>query len=365
MTSTNRNIACFITPHGFGHAARACAVMAACRNLDPLVHFEIFTQVPLWFFAKSLPPCFTYHDDPIDVGLVQVSPFAEDLPATIQRLSKVYPPEHSRVDRLAHELAALGCQLALCDIAPLGIAAARAASIPSVLVENFTWDWIYTAFLPEEPRFNTFIPILQQLFASADFHIQTQPTCAPDPTADLTTSPVSRSPRLTRAETRAFLGISEDTPCVLVSMGGFPINPDRLPSFGKADGIVYVVPGGSQKFERRGSLVLLPHHTPIFHPDLVFACDALVGKSGYSTIAEAYFAGVPFGFVSRARFRESGPLSAYIRHKMDGIEIPASSFEDGTWANIVPTLLSQPRRHPLTQNGASTIAPFLISKINF
>jgi hypothetical protein len=49
---------------------------------------------------------------------------------------------------------------------------------------------------------------------------------------------------------------------------------------------------------------------------------------------------------------------------MNGIEITESSFEDGAWIRVLDRLLSQPRRHPIFPNGASIIAPFLLSKLN-
>jgi len=39
-------LAYFITPHGFGHAARACAVMAAAQQRIPNLLSEIFTRSP-------------------------------------------------------------------------------------------------------------------------------------------------------------------------------------------------------------------------------------------------------------------------------------------------------------------------------
>jgi len=45
MPALNKNrIACFISPHGYGHAARAAAVMEALHLLDPGKEFEIFTK---------------------------------------------------------------------------------------------------------------------------------------------------------------------------------------------------------------------------------------------------------------------------------------------------------------------------------
>src|SRR5512136_2407451 len=54
MPALERNrIACFISPHGYGHAARAAAVMEAFHYHDPEKEFEIFASVPEWFFRHS------------------------------------------------------------------------------------------------------------------------------------------------------------------------------------------------------------------------------------------------------------------------------------------------------------------------
>ena len=47
-------IAFFVTPHGFGHASRTCAVMAALRERNSTLGFEIYTTVPEWFFKASI-----------------------------------------------------------------------------------------------------------------------------------------------------------------------------------------------------------------------------------------------------------------------------------------------------------------------
>ncbi|MDE3091936.1 MAG: hypothetical protein KGJ80_21395, partial [Chloroflexota bacterium] len=90
-TTHTHNIAFFISPHGFGHAARACAVMVSLHAIDPTFHFDIFTRVPRWFFADSLRGAFTYHALLTDIGLVQETALREDLAATVKSLNHFLP----------------------------------------------------------------------------------------------------------------------------------------------------------------------------------------------------------------------------------------------------------------------------------
>ena len=73
----------------------------------------------------------------------------------------------------------------------MGIAAAKAAGIPSILIENFTWDWIYENYLDNHPDLSSAIHDLRGWFDRADYRIQTAPVCLPIK-GNLTTRPVSR-----------------------------------------------------------------------------------------------------------------------------------------------------------------------------
>ncbi|HEX3035602.1 MAG TPA: hypothetical protein VHT73_10810, partial [Thermodesulfobacteriota bacterium] len=101
---SNHIIAYFISPHGFGHAARATAVMAEIQRISPHVHFEIYTKVPRWFFEQSLPSHFNYHSLLTDLGLIQTTSLHEDIHKTLACLNKFYPIESSLVTTLAGEL---------------------------------------------------------------------------------------------------------------------------------------------------------------------------------------------------------------------------------------------------------------------
>ena len=110
--------------------------------------------------------------------------------------------------------------------------------------------------------------------------------------------------------------------------------------------------------------MLLPAHSEHFHPDLVAASDAVVGKVGYSTLAEVYAAGVPFGYVLRPDFRESQVLVDFIRRHMDGLSIDVAQFYRGGWLSVLPELLAMPRRKRRASNGARQIAEILCRRIS-
>jgi len=352
-------IAYFVSPHGFGHAARSTAVMAALQRRMPGVAFELFTRVPEWFFADSHLEGLTYHDCLTDIGLVQTSPLHEDLDETVRRLAEFLPFNSARLDALAGCVAQQDCELVLCDISPLGIAVAQRAGLPAVLIENFTWDWIYAGYTRQNGQMKGIIDYLAAIFTRADYRIQTEPVCEVVP-ADLHTVPVSRAGRTPRPAVRRALGIPDAAKAILVTMGGIPPSASTaLAALTRRPDVYFVLPGGAAQVERRDNLVLLPHHSDFYHPDLIEASDAVIGKVGYSTIAEVYHAGVPFGYLTRQNFRESGPLSAYIQSQMAGFEIGEADFLSGDWLARLDELLALPRLERAPINGADQIAAFV------
>ena len=354
----HKSIAYFISPHGYGHAARAAGVMEAMYEVDPAVRFEIFTQVPRWFFDHSLSGNFGYHSLLTDIGLVQSTPLHANLKETVRRLNHFLPFDPSRMRELANLVGNLECALIICDIAPMGIVVAKQAGIPSLLVENFTWDWIYEGYVKYNQRIGEHIDYLKGLFEAADFHIQTEPvTCRR--TVNLTTFPVSRKVKCPAHEIRHKLGLPKSSKAVMITMGGTEKDYSFLEQISQKRDIHFVIPGASKRVEIHANLVLLPHRSDYFHPDLVNACDGVIGKVGYSTVAEIYYAGIPFGYIARSRFRESQTLVSFIKNQMRGLPIGEDAFHDGSWLSSLHDLLALPRIYRKEPQGAEQIAHFI------
>jgi len=353
-------IACFISPHGFGHAARASSVMEAIYKSFGSVGFEIFTTVPEWFFEDSVAAPFSYHSLLTDIGLSQKTPLHVDIPGTVERLNRFFPFDSSHIERLAKQIAGSVCEMVICDIAPLGIAVAREAGVPSILVENFTWDWIYEGYVSFDARLKGHIDYLRGLFAGADHHIQVEPVCF-RARADITTPPVSRAVRCDPRSVRERLKVPPNGKIVTVTMGGIPESYGFLKRLTGEQGIHFVIPGASRSVEIWENLALLPHHSEFYHPDLIYASDVVVGKVGYSTLAEVYHAGVPFGYIARPMFRESRVLTDYIIENMSGIAVEEEEFYSGSWVARLPDLFALPRIQRQGPNGAEQIARFICS----
>ncbi|HNU83959.1 MAG TPA: hypothetical protein PKO05_11055 [Thermoanaerobaculia bacterium] len=310
--------------------------------------------MPEWFFAESLPCPFVRHAVVSDVGLVQRSAVEEDPAATRERLAAFWPPAPAEVDRLAARLAGRGCRAVLTDISPLGLVVGRAAGLPTLLVESFTWEWIYADYLDAEPGLAPFAAAFGALYADAPRRLRAEPFCGEAPGRPI--SPIARPTRATPAATRARLGIPPDRALVLVSMGGVPWRFGDLTPWRRLGQVDFVVHGGAAAERREGNLLLLPHHTPVHHPDLVAAADLVVGKLGYSTVVEAARAGTRFAYLPRPRFRESEVLAAWVEARLPALRLAPEALAGTAWLATLPELLARPRPAPLPIRGAEEVA---------
>ncbi len=354
------SIAFFITPHGFGHATRASALMQAIQAIRPNMHFDVFSMAPTWLFHESLTEAINHHRGSYDVGLVQSDPLHENLPETLQRLEALVPFRGSLVAQLACQVKEAGCALVVCDIAPVGIAVARAAGIPSVLVENFTWDWIYSGYLPAEPRLAPYIDYLEKIFKQASYHIQTEPLCQPDSEADLQVGPMSRPPDGRAADIRHVLGIPDGKRLVVIGISGSENSPDLFASLPAFSDFYYIFMGQQSNFKIGDDRMILP--AGFYYPNLLQNATALVGKTGYSSVAEAAGAGIPFVYIDRPTFRESAVISRFIRRSVGGFEIGAAELAAGDWLPRLEVLLQKHTPSP-QPNSAAAAADFIVSRM--
>lgn len=354
-------IAYFISYHGFGHASRASAVMAALKRIRPQVHFELFTNCPTQLFKNSIGEGFGHFEVQSDVGVVQRSPLEEDFETTCQRLSNWIPFDPHLVDRIVKHIHRQGCKLVICDISPLGIAAAKAAGLPSVLIENFTWDFIYEHYFHLVPGLEKYSYYLKNIFSQVDLHIQTMPVCRPAETA-VQAAPVGRVPRTPPEEIRAGLGIPRKARMVVVTMGGVPDQFHFLRNLPAAIDPYIIIPSADHVTTLHEKIILLPTHSEFHHPDLLQAADLLIGKAGYSTIAEVYYTGVPFGYVPRPQSPETESLERFAKDHLSARPITAREYNEGRWIGMLPDLLKLPRGRPPQENGADAVAHILCDK---
>lgn len=364
---THTKIAYFISSHGFGHASRTAAIIEALSKAlardGKMSEFTIYTETPQWFFEDSLTVPFNYHRTTVDVGMIQLTPIVMDIPGTVTKVKSFLDSLPEESDRIAIELKQNGIDLVIADISPLGIVAAEKAGIPSVMFENFTWDWIYETFIPEHPEFGKICNSLRNIFKRATFHGQFAPVCEPNSACDILLPPVSREPRTAPSLIREQIGIRPNEKMALIAMGGVPskmATEDRIDT--AYDNVVFVLSGDYEKIERRNNIIFIPHHSDFYHPDLVNAADFVFGKAGYSTCSEIYNMGKPFAYLLRPDFRESNVLGSALKSISFAFEIDAHDFNK-LHLDYWIAQMALCRKSQSLINGADVAAEFLMDAL--
>ena len=143
-------------------------------------------------------------------------------------------------------------------------------------------------------------------------------------------------------------------------MGGIPEGKyDFLEKLTYQRNVSFVIPGGSFTKKILHNVILLPHKSEYFHPDLINASNLVIGKLGYSTLAEVYHARIPFGYLIRPDFRESKALAEYVERKMGGFSMTEKVFQNGDWLACLTVFLTLPPVERNGPNGADQAAGFI------
>ena len=345
MTERILNIACFISPHGFGHAARMCALIESLKHVCPTLKFHICTTVPKWFFDESLSFKYDYHKIQTDVGLVQIDPINIDHQLSIAELKSFYPLKDVQVHNASTLLKRINASMCLCDISPLGIQAARNTNIPAVLLKNFTWDWIYKQLGEYHTEYLPIAQAIENLFQPA-VHIRLRPECPTTHPYDSIIGPIARNPTMDRIAIRNRLNVPVDKPLVFIAFGG--VEHDASLQLDKLDSTFHVVMYSNNLAKYEGmNLTCLTRQSGIRSQDLLAASDLVIGKPGYSTVSEVVTNGIPFMYIPRPGFPESSYLEEYVQKYVSVKRITHLELMHGDWISSVPDLLHMECRSPV------------------
>jgi hypothetical protein len=145
-------------------------------------------------------------------------------------------------------------------------------------------------------------------------------------------------------------------------MGGIPHSGFAVQPLLAVPGVEFVLAGAARRPSREGNVLLLPHRSGFYHPDLVAAVDAVVGKIGYSTVAETCRSRVAYGFVPRRGFRESAALARWLSDRGRGLRLEPDAFATGEWVRRVPELLDLGRPPERFPDGARQAARLIVER---
>ena len=349
-------VAFYISGHGFGHASRQVEIVNAFAARQPGARILVRSTAARWLLERTITVPFELIADPAtDTGVVQIDSLHLDAGATIARAREFYATFDARADTEARLLRSRNVALVISDAPPLACAAAARAGIPSVVVSNFTWDWIYEAYSDHLASAPGLIETMQDAYrqATAAWRLPLHggfETFASDAVTDVpfVARHSSRSPE----ETRHRLGLPFDQRLVLPSFGGYGLHGLDLEAVDLPEGWVLV----------RGLRDAEVYEAGLSYQDLVRAVDVVVTKPGYGIVSECLANGTALVYTERGVFPEYDVFVREMPKYVRCAYLDNVALLEGRWRTAIADAFdaADPADPPRT-DGADVVAAMMSS----
>ena len=356
-------IAFYISGHGFGHASRQIEIMNALG-----VEILVRTGAPRWLFDRTVRVPFTFFECTCDTGIVQIDSLRLDEEHTVRRAADFYATFDERVAQEAAFLHQHRVELVVSDAPPLACSAAELAGRPSIVISNFTWEWIYSGY---QPLFDAIaphvIPTIRQAYAAASEGWRLPMHGGFGDMRTVRDLPwVARHATVRRDETLRRLSIPAGRPLALSSFGGYGVRDFDPAALDCLDTWTVIITGRERPRGLPAGVAFVNEQAMyaagLRYEDLVAACDVVVTKPGYGIISECIANGTAILYTSRGRFIEYDVMVREMPRVLRCAHIDQETLLAGRWRLALDMLRTAPSppEHPDT-NGADVAAGRIVS----
>ncbi|MBI3726051.1 hypothetical protein HY251_19145 [bacterium] len=331
----------YVSGHGFGHFTRSEAVLSLVAKEGVPVHVR--TNDRALMLARRARWAASVTEVDVGPGIVQRGPIELDLDATEEALAQHVDGLERSATAEADAIRSLGASLVYGDVPPLAFEAASRAKLEAVGLANFPWSWIYDNYKKDRPIFASLAMRLAEAEARATLLL------APPFSGGLNRFPrrervplVVRAPTRSREAARKLLPLpaGERRRVVLLSFGGFGDGIDLARAARANPGFFFVCFANPK--ETAENLAALPIDHDLPHQDLVLAADALLGKPGYGTVAEAVLSRRTFVLTPRGDFREFPILVRAIASHLPHASLSVEQLLEGWWTPALESAFAMP-----------------------
>ncbi len=359
-SSTGTAVFYYVSGHGFGHATRSVEVIKSLERLDPSITVCVRTSAPLQLF-RDYRPEICVHTGGYDTGVVQSDSLNIDIPCTIadaSRIIRLYP------DIIAAETAAaraVNCRMIVSDIPSVAGLVAQKLSIPSMVISNFSWDWIYKPWISDYPEIEPVVRRFESDYNCFD-RLLRLPFSEKLPAfrAETSIPLIARHSEMDPGEVKKRLSLPNHLPLILLSFGGMGLRSTALHRLADLQGYCFIsltdydAPGlkiNSSTLKAAG----------LGYPDLVRAVDVVVTKPGYGIVSECAANGTRMLYTDRGPFREYDVIVDQMQEMITSIYIPRRDFSSGNWGSYLEKILSLPATPPVKAEGATRAAELILA----
>lgn len=357
-----KNIAYYITPHGFGHAVRSLEVIRRLLDLAPEVRIHLVSDIPEFLVEQNVGRPLPFRRKRLDVGLVQTDSIRFDLDATLEALLALHAHRELLLSEEAGFLQSHGIQLVVADVPALAFYAASRSNIPSLGLGNFTWDWIYQGYAQSDPSWEPLVEWIREGYRLCDLFLQLpmHGDCSACPRI-VDVPLVAREAPRTREEAREILGLGAGLKAYLIAFGYLELDEEAQ---GRLEGIEEAVLFYKHPLHYRLSNGRSLDGLDLTYPEVVGAMDGVITKPGYGIIADCLAYGIPMIYSDRGVFPEYDVLVHEMERHLSTVYMPARDLYSGEWEAYVRRLEALPRRIPrIRKDGAEVCARTILEHL--
>ena len=347
-----RLTAFYISGHGYGHASRQIEIINSLgrRSLGGGAPIEILirTPAPRWLFDRTVRVPFRFFECPCDTGIVQIDSLRLDEEESVRRAAMFYATFEERAAREAAFLHEHRVDLVVSDAPPLACAAAALAGRRSIVISNFTWDWIYAGY---RDRFDALapsvIPTIRQAYSEATEGWRLPMHGGFNDIRTVTDIPwVARHATVKRDAVLRRLSIPAGKPLAMSSFGGYGVRDLDLGTLDCLGTWTVVITGRDRPPHLPDGVSFVDENVMyaagLRYEDLVAACDVVVTKPGYGIISECLANGTALLYTSRGNFVEYDVMVREMPRILRCAYIDQESLLAGRWSNSLDALLESP-----------------------
>ena len=339
-----------VTGHGFGHATRALVIARLLKQRYPQIHVALSSAVDADAIRRFVPD-FDRHFDlrhhDYEPGLIQKNCFEVDQAATRERYLALNRQLPDRIDRETRYLERGKFDAVISDVAAIPLAAAARLGLPSVVIGNFTWDWMLEPLLDDCTELSNYHSSLREDYGSAALYLRLPFHATEHPFRQVEDAPlVGRQSALAREEILSRAGIADDRerPLVLVAVGGWSSAGLSDITIDGCSDYRFLVAGDIPVTSRQAELYRLPFSLGggLKFPDLVRIADIGVVKPGYGTCSEFVLNRGAMVGIERRNMREAEVMDHAVSEYIPFSHLSLENFLSGRWADSLAQVRDQP-----------------------
>ncbi|MGB7951570.1 MAG: glycosyltransferase family protein [Candidatus Binatia bacterium] len=347
----------YITGHGYGHAVRSNQLICSLQRIRPDLTIHVRSTAPDWLFQGGV----LQSRQAMDVGILQKDSLQMDLDGTVRACQALLGSVPRLIEQETDFVERHHIRLILGDIPPLCFEIAAQTSIASVAISNFTWSWIYQAYIKTHPAFESIVEQMKAMYRKATLALTLPYAGGMDvfPRQE-PLSWVARASPLAKSDARRSFQLPQFATVVLLSFGGLGL--DRFP-WDKLRNLreFFFVTTGAAK-QKIDNMLCLPEAQRNY-ADLVRASDIVVTKPGYGIVADVLSHQVPVLYTERGDFAEYQYLVQALSECATAEFIPQDRVLCGDLAPYLNRLLDRKPNWPKVPLDGAEVAAAKISEL--